>query len=101
MSSLREERNPPPEPTPMSPEDMTKSWSTQKIINRVLITVAVIGAIATFVLALRVAQPHQTVVHHPNAVDSMRVEVAALKDTIAVLRTKIPNLASSRRPRLH
>ena len=85
--SLRDERNPPPEPTPLTAEESTKEIRTLKGTTTALWVVLILAVVGLSLVQV-FNRPHLPVVHHPNATDSLRIEVAALEDTVLAFGTK-------------
>lgn len=77
----------PPDETPytMSPEELTRRIGAQKPVNIILILLA-IAALIMAGIALGRPASKPAVIAHPNAVDSLQAEVAALRGDLAYLK---------------
>lgn len=88
--SRNDERNPPPEPTPLTLEEAVEKITkiekrTAPLWPVIVIMFLILGAgMAMLVLN----QPKEVVEKHPNANDSTRVEMAALRDSFNVLKAQ-------------
>lgn len=86
--SLREERNPPPPPVPLTLEEATAEIDLLKKHTHRPLWLALGIVVLIFGLNSGFNRPKAIVEKHPNAIDSLRVDVTVLQDSIKVLKAQ-------------